>query len=414
MLKIVIVGNGVAGLRTAESVRRLGHPDPITVVGAETSFPYHRPMLSKTTLTQPTEPDAPPYVRPPSRIDELGCDFRLGSLAVRLDPHSHSVLLADGTTLPWDRLVIATGVRPRPLPGTAHPRVYLLRTFEDALALRGALSRGRRAVVIGAGPLGSEVAASAASLGLEVDLIEPLPQPMARVVGLEIGTLVAREHRRHGVRLHLRRLVRRIQTEGDALVVHLDDGTTVAADLVVVAVGSLPNIEWLSDSGLELGDGVVCDPTGAASIDGVFAVGDVASMPRGPSPVPSRIEHWMHASDSAGMVAHNLFSHAGQRRTLVEPPYVWCDLYKLKLQVLGRPSPTDEMVFAKSSSDQQAFVSLFVDNGRVTAAAALDRPRELMRCRELVRDGWTLARAMADAPWNENGADDTSHSATST
>lgn len=398
--RVVIVGAGLAGLRTAERLRRSGYDGALTLLGAETHLPYDRPPLSKALLAGTEEPAAP-LLRAPERYDELALDLRLGVRAVALG--TGVVTLSDGSQLAWDQLVIATGLLARTVPGWAGTAgVHTLRTFDDCLSLRAAASGARHATVVGAGVLGSEIAGSLRSRGLDVALVDPLPQPLCRVVGEEVGAFVADLHRSAGVTLHLGRSVASLPATGGRVTgVVLDDGTTWDTDLVVTAVGGVPDLDWLGDSGLTLDNGVVVDVHGATSLPGVWAVGDVAAVadPRGGGTV--RVEHWTAAGDLAATVATNVLAtlRGEAPKAHTELPYMWSDQYATKVQCLGLPRPGDELVMLTGSLADGAFLAAHVAGGRVQAVSAAGMPAALMRCRGAVADGVPVDELVALAPW---------------
>ncbi|OLF15536.1 NAD(P)/FAD-dependent oxidoreductase [Actinophytocola xanthii] len=375
----VIVGAGLAGLRTAERLRRLGHTGPVTVVGAEPHLPYDRPPLSKAVLTDPAAE------RPPLRAEEyaeLDLDLRLGTRATGVDLPGRRLLL-DGDAVGYDRLVVATGVRPRlPALFAGWGGVRLLRDWEDCVALRSALASARSVVVVGAGVLGCEVAATARGLGLDVTLVERLDQPLSPVLGPVIGGHVAGLHRAAGVRVLCSTEVTGLKGDGRVAGVELADGMVLPADVVVVAVGSTPNTEWLATSGLELADGVVCDNTGRTSDAHVFAAGDVARFPHPWGPGTVRFEHWTGAVDTAHLVAANLF--AERPTALSAVPYFWTDQYGLRLQALGLPAPDDELDVVAGSLAEGRFLAHYHRAGTVTGAVAIGMPGPLAKCRGLI------------------------------
>ncbi|GAA5059104.1 NADPH-dependent 2,4-dienoyl-CoA reductase/sulfur reductase-like enzyme [Thermocatellispora tengchongensis] len=395
---VVIVGGGLAGLRTAEALRRQGHSGPLTLVAAEEHLPYDRPPLSKSLLTG--QDPAPRWLRPEEAYAELGLDLRLSRRAVALDTARREVALDDGDALPYARLVIATGARARTIAAFArHANVLTLRTWDDCLALRTELGRARHVTVVGGGVLGCEIAASARTLGLEVTLVEALEQPLARVVGGTVGAAVAALHRDRGVDLRLSTSVVELLGEERAHTVVLSDGARLRTDLVVVAVGAAPNTEWLAGAGLELDDGVVCDATGAASAEGVFAAGDVARLPHPAGEGTVRLEHWSAAGDTAALVAANLFAAPGERRPLSEVPYFWSDQYDVKVQTLGLPGHGAEPVVVEGAAESGRFLALYAREGRVTGAVALSMPAALFRCRATIAERAPLSDALAAAPW---------------
>lgn len=376
MSRIVIVGGGLAGSRTAERLRRAGFDGRVTLVGGEPHAAYDRPPLSKKLLTQDEEPASPPYLRPLSDVETLA-----GVHATALHPTSATVALDDGTTLPYDQLVIATGVRPRRLFDDRRG-VHLLRTWADCLALRSALRDAKRVVVIGGGVLGCEVAASARALGRHVTVVELLDQPLYAVLGPEVGAVVAALHRAHGV--DVRCATRVAHLDGDPVErVVLADDTVLDADLVVVAAGAVPNTEWLAGSGVAVADGVVCDATGATSVANVFAAGDVARLPHPWADGTVRLEHWTSAGDTAALVARNVLAEHENRVPLTAVPYFWTDQYHTKFQVIGLPAPGDELTVVEGSLDAR-FAARYTRDGVLTGAVTVGMPAALAPFRKLV------------------------------
>ncbi|CAM3273077.1 FAD-dependent oxidoreductase [Nocardioides dubius] len=404
---VVIVGAGLAGLRTAERLRRGGYDGVLTLVGTESHPPYDRPPLSKSLLAAKETPDLP-ALRGSDRLAELDLDLRAGVTATRLDPEAHLVTLDDGSELAYDHLVIATGLAARAFPQWQGVEgVHVLRTFDDCLDLRASAARARHATVIGAGVLGSEIAATLRGRGTAVDLVDTLPQPLYRVAGDEVGAFIATLHRSHGVGLHLGRTVEELSTDdGRVREVRLDDGTRLRTDLVVVAVGASPVIDWLESSGLQLDAGVVVNDRGATSAPDVWAVGDVAAVPdpRGDGTV--RIEHWTAAGDLAATVAANVLAAlgTGEPRAHAEIPYMWSDQYDVKVQCLGLPRASDERVLLTGSLESGAFLLAFVDGGHVKAVVGAGMPAALMRCRAAVTGSWPVAELQDTAPWERRKA----------
>ena len=394
---VLVVGAGLAGLRTAERLRRLGHAGPITMVGSERIHPYDRPPLSKALLTQPDEPGAT-LLRSEDAYDELDLDLRLGRSAIRLDPESREVHLDDGSRLKYDELVIATGSAPRTISAwSGRTGVHVLRTFEDCLALRRDLATSEHATVVGGGVLGCEIAASARSLGLSVHLVEAQPQLLVRVVGAQIGAAVARLHERHGAVLHLGATVERLNGDTRVSGVVLDDGTQIRTDVLVVAVGASPDTRWLESSGLAVDDGVLCDRTGAASLPHVWAVGDVARMPAANGEGTVRLEHWTAAGDTAARVAANIV--ADEPEPLTEVPYFWSDQYDVRIQCLGLPRPDDRLTVVSGDLGEGPVLGVFDSDGRVTAAVGIGLPAQLARCRKAVADRMRLPELLEQSPW---------------
>lgn len=267
MNRIVVVGASAAGLAAAETLRREKYTGQITLVGEELLAPYDRPPLSKQILASQWEAGRL-FLRSAEQITALDLDLRLGVVATGLDLAGQRIQLSNGDPVSYDGLIIATGARPRRLPGEG---AHVMRTLNDALALRRQLGPAKRLVVVGAGFLGAESAAVANALGCDVTLLEPAPVPLAQAVGVEIGQMLAQVHHEHGVAVRTGVAVASVTGHG----VELSNGEFVAADEVLVAIGSRPNTEWLEGSGLQLEDGLVCDEYSQAATD-VYGAGDVA------------------------------------------------------------------------------------------------------------------------------------------
>jgi len=384
---IVVVGAGVAGTVTAETLRREGYDGTLTLVGAEPHLPYDRPPLSKQVLSGQWVPDRI-RLRRPDVYERLGIDLRLDTAVTRLDNSGRAVELADGSRLAADAVVVATGVRPRRLPGADGPTgVHVLRTLDDALALRAALAGGPRLVVAGAGLLGTEAAVAARALGAEVTLVGPDPVPLLGLLGPQAAGLVAAVHRELGLRFRQGRATGVESADGAVTGVRLADGTLLPADAVLVTTGSLPNTEWLRGSGVRVDDGVVCDAFGAAH-PGVWAAGDVANLPD-PRTGRRRFEHRTQATEQAVAVARNLLAGAAAR-PVAPLPYFWTDQHDLKVQVFGDVTGTDSCHIVEGSPAERKFTAVYCAEDQVRGAVAVNLPRAAQHLRPLVESG---------APW---------------
>jgi 3-phenylpropionate/trans-cinnamate dioxygenase ferredoxin reductase subunit len=394
---VVVVGASLAGLRSVEALRSQGYEGRLVWIGAERELPYDRPPLSKEVLRGEWGPERT-ALRKEASYAELRVELRLGVRAESLDLRGRAVVLAGGERVAYDGLVLATGAAPRRLPGaTDPPGVFVLRTLEDALAIRRALERRPRVAVIGAGFIGAEVAASARSLGLDVAMIDILDRPMARALDPELGALCAALHRDHGVDLHLGVGIAGFEGEGRVEAVALATGARIPADLVVVGIGVSPETGWLAGSGLALDDGVLCDATLAASAPGVVAVGDVARWRHPSYPMALRAEHWTNAVESAGAAAQRLLAGDAQVPPFAPVPFVWSDQYDAKLQIAGHASGGNEVAVVHGSLAERRFVKLYGSGGRLTGAFAMNRPRQLMAARRWIREGIAFADAVARA-----------------
>jgi 3-phenylpropionate/trans-cinnamate dioxygenase ferredoxin reductase subunit len=394
---IVVVGASLAGLRAVETLRREGYDDRLVLVGAEPHRPYDRPPLSKELLAGEWEPEQ--LTLRHQSYDDLDLDWRLERRATSLDLRAREVELHDGERIAFDGLVVATGATPRTLPGTPPlAGVFTLRTLDDSLALAELLDARPRVVVIGAGFIGSEVAATCKTKrGLDVTVLEALPVPMVRGVGPIIGDVMGELHRDHGVDLRCGVTVAGIEGDGRVERVRLGDGTAIEADVVVVGVGVAPETAWLEGSGLRLDNGVVCDETCLAA-PGVVAAGDVA---RWPNPrfggELMRVEHWTNATEQGVAAAQRLLAGESGGVPYAPVPFVWSDQYDVKIQVVGHVRGDDEVAVAHGTLDERRFVALFGRAGRLTGALGFGRPRQLMQYRRMVADGAAFADAVAHA-----------------
>ncbi|HWD25259.1 MAG TPA: FAD-dependent oxidoreductase [Acidimicrobiales bacterium] len=386
--RIVIIGAGLAGLRTAENLRRLGHTGPIALIGAEKYPPYDRPPLSKSYLESENAPT--PFLRPREAIDALDIDLRLMSRAVGLDPDARLVHLCDAADEPYDVLVIATGAVPRVLPGTA-PRagLHVLRTVDDARELAADIRRSGELLILGAGFIGCEVAATAQGIGTRVTLIEALPAPLIRVAGEDVSNEVVAMHRAHGVELRAGTRVERLTGEDRVTGVMLSTGEELPGTSILVALGVKPDVDWLSGSNLEIGDGIMCDAVGRTSAPEVFALGDVAFWEPLRPGLAGRHEHWTTAADQAVVVAQNILGGAnGKVAPFEEVPYFWSDLYGVKLQALGWPSGDLATRPFRAGASSDRLVVLYVDDQqKLTGILGFGTPRIVMSARRLLVDG---------------------------
>ncbi len=394
---IVVVGASLAGLRAVETLRREGFAGRLTLVGAERHEPYDRPPLSKDYLAGTADRAAIALRK--DGFDDLDVVLRLGETAHSLDVDARTVGISD-STVAFDGLLIATGAHPRTLPTQpALDGVHTLRTVEDADAISKWIDGGARLCVIGAGFIGAEVAATARGKGREVTVLEALPQPMVRGVGPVIGAVLARLHRAHGVDLRLGVGVQSIAGEGRVERVHLVDGSVVACDVVLVAIGALPSTDWLTDSGLTVDNGVVCDAALRAA-PGIVAAGDVCRWPNAAfDDELMRIEHWTNAAEQGVHAARTLL--AGESaEPFVTVPFVWSDQYDVKIQSAGRFSADDRMEVVSGSTDDDRFVAIFERAGRVSGVLGFSQPRRVMQYRRFIADSASFADALAFAAEN--------------
>jgi NADPH-dependent 2,4-dienoyl-CoA reductase/sulfur reductase-like enzyme len=366
--QVVVVGAGVAGTSAAETLRGQGYDGALTIVGDERHSPYHRPPLSKKLLTGQIHRagiDLAPRLDVDARVMR-------GTSARRLDMSSRTIHLQDGDedmSVGFDGLVIASGAAPRSWRGGAVPDgVSLLRTVDDCLAIRERLKSRPRVVVVGGGFIGAEVAASCRSLGLDVTVIEKSSGPMLSALGKEMAQCWAELHRAHGVELRVDVGVDAFVGNGHVAAVRLTDGSQVPADLVVVGLGVTPATDWLSDSGLQVDDGVVCDATGAAEGGSdVVAAGDVARWWHPLYDQHLRIEHWDHAARQGAAAARTLLAGPDHAEPYNEVPYFWSDQYDVKLQTLGVTTDYDDFSIVDGDPRRWEFVAAYGRAGRTIA-----------------------------------------------
>ncbi|WP_156622587.1 NAD(P)/FAD-dependent oxidoreductase [Mycobacterium sp. 852014-50255_SCH5639931] len=381
---IVIVGGGLAAARTAEQLRRSEYAGRVTIISDEVHVPYDRPPLSKEVLRKEVDDVA---LKPREWYDENDITLRLGAAATSLDTGAQTVTLADGSVIGYDELVIATGLVPRRIPTLPDlAGIRVLRTFDESMALREHASACQRAVVVGAGFIGCEVAASLRSLGVGVVLVEPQPTPLASVLGERIGELVARLHRAEGVDVRLGVGVAEVRGDERVDTVMLTDGTELAADLVVVGIGSHPATGWLEGSGIYVDNGVLCDEAGRTSAPNVWALGDVASW-RDATGHQARVEHWSNVADQTRVVVPAMLGQEVSSAVVV--PYFWSDQYDVKIQCLGEPEATDTVHLVED--DGRKFLAYYERDGVLVGVVGGGMPGKVMKVRAKIAAGAPIA-----------------------
>jgi NADPH-dependent 2,4-dienoyl-CoA reductase/sulfur reductase-like enzyme len=382
---LVIVGASLAGLRAAQSARKAGFEGELVIVGAEEHLPYTRPPLSKELLAGEQTTDG--VLLP---CDTLEAEWRLGAAATGIDRTARRVRLADGDEVPYDRLILTTGSRARPWPeaGAELDGIHLLRGLDDALALRAALDeRPRRLAIVGAGFIGCEVAQTARKQGIEVTMIDVAPTPMLPL-GPELGMWCAGLHSEHGVDLRLGSGVAALHGQGRVEAVELSDGARIDADVVLVALGALPNTEWLAGSGLKADPGLACDATLTAIGDpNILAAGDIVSWPHPLADGDAiRIEHWTVAAEQGQLAGRNVLAEPGLRKPYVDPPYFWSDQYDVKIQSIGLPARADRIELLEATADGARLVYGAERDGRLIGMIALNAARRLGAYRMALAD----------------------------
>ena len=394
--RIVIVGASLAGLAAAAFLRREGFAGSVTLIGDEPDMPYDRPPMSKQVLDGWIPPE---HAGLPLR-HEVDAQWRLGVPATGLDPESKRVLLGDESTIEYDRLLIATGTRARPWHNqdeAALDGVFTLHTSQDAAALRQRLAdRPRRVLVIGAGFTGSEVASACRDQDLAVTVVERGSAPLVGALGGVIGDVAAGLHRDHGVDLRCGITVASLDGDGNGRLrqARLSDGTTVDADLAVVALGAVRNTEWLHGSGLAVGIwGVACDAgcravdVNAVTTEDVFIAGDVARFPH---PLYDyqfvALEHWGNAVTQAEVAAHNMVSEPGDLWPHLATPVFWSQQFGINIKSVGVPTLADQVVIAQGSVSERRFVAVYGYRGRMTAAVSFDHGMWLDFYQQMIED----------------------------
>jgi len=398
---IAVVGASLAGLRIAEALRREGYGGRLTLIGAEDERPYDRPPLSKQFLVEDWDEGKLALLRGGS--EELDAEWRLGQAAVSLDASSLILTLANGERVDQvDAIVIATGARARRLPfGRDLGGILELRQLADARLLRTALASSKRVVVVGAGFIGMEVAASCRQKGLEVVVVDPLPAPLIRGLGPVLGERVAARHREAGIEFHLGVGVEGFEGESRVTGVRLSNGVTLSADVVVVGVGAAPATEWLEGAGLEIDNGVCCDATGFTGREGVYALGDCARWHNVHYPERPRFEHWTSAVEQSSVVARRILH--GEAEEFAPIPYVWTDQFDLRIAIVGEIREGDEMQVCHGKIDEDRFLALFGREDRLVAAVGFKRPRQLNACRKRIAEGISFLDAIAENSYSPSG-----------
>ncbi|MDA3646810.1 FAD-dependent oxidoreductase [Saccharopolyspora indica] len=375
MRAVAVVGSSVAGWRAAQELREQGFDGRLVIIGAEPHRPYDRPALSKEFLAGQLQPEELALGSDQEEAD-LAAEWRLGIAAVRLDTRRGAVVLADGSEVRVDGVVLATGSARRSLPGTGEaPGSHRMRTIDDALALREDVSAGARVVVVGAGLIGTEIASSCRSLGANVTLVDAQHLPLARTLGIELAPLHFAQHEDHGVRVRCGTPAIRVLTEDRVTGVELADGRVLPADAVVVEVGAEPATHWLRGSGLKLRDGVLTDSGCATAIPNVVAVGDIARYRPPHHPRTVRSDHWSTAMNQPPVAVRNLL--AG--RTVAHytgVPHFWSRQYGSTLQFAGYASPKDRITVVEGSLASRRFVAAYHRGGRQVALLAMNNPKQ--------------------------------------
>lgn len=377
---IVVVGGGLGGMRTVETIRRLGYQGSVTLVSEEELTPYDRPPLSKRLMASELG-DGPPYLRAPDAYDDF-CDLVLGHRAVALDVARREVLLDDGSRVRYGRLVLATGTRARRLDALGHD-AHVVRDYADALRLREAVEAHGSLAVVGAGFMGCEIASAVAETGADVALIESAPTPLHGALGAEVGTHVRRMQEAAGVDVHCGVKLLEHQSTGGRHRLELVDAfgvrSSVEAAVLAACVGVEPAIDWLAGTGLVEGGAVACNGFGETSIPDVYAVGDIAAWRYPSAGRAVRVEHWTTTVAQATMVAHVLVNGPEPGHELDPLHYFWSDQCGVKLQCFGLPSASDDVEVAWAADG--SLLAVYSRAGDPTAVLGIGKPKPLLALR---------------------------------
>ncbi|GAB6900391.1 FAD-dependent oxidoreductase [Kineosporia succinea] len=383
---VAVVGTGLAGLSSARALRELGFTGRIVLIGDEKHEPYDRPPLSKAFLAGEWDPSKIALGLPTDA--GLDLDWQLGRRAVGLRADGAGpgwlVELEGGDSVRADGVVIATGARARSLPGVKLDGVHTLRTLDDALALKAELVPGARLVIVGGGFIGAEIASTAVTLGVDVTLVEVAPVLLAGPLGAEAGAALSRLHASHGVGVLAGVGVSALGEGSPGRVgsVSLADGRSLLADVVVVGIGSEPNVEWLGGSGLELDGGVLTDEAGRTSLDGVVATGDCTAMHHPFAGKIMRQEHWTHAAQHpAQAVAALIGVPAPAVAPAMRVPYVWSEQYGKHFQFAGHHQPGDAVEVVDGDLDGEAFTVVYRRDGEPVGVFGVGQPKVFGRWR---------------------------------
>ena len=382
MAAYVIIGASLAGATAAITLRQEGADGTVTLIGAEHEPPYERPALSKAYL-RGEAPFEKTLVRPPAFYAEHGIETMFGTTASRIDTAQRVVELDDHRRVPFDVLLIATGGRNRrvSLPGADLDGIYGLRTLQDADRIRKEIGSGRRAVVVGMGFIGSEVAASLRLKGVEVVAIDPSETPLFRVLGPVVGQTLADLHRAHGVRTIFEDRVAAFEGRDRVQCVVTEAGLRIECDFVVIGIGIEPVTDWLEGSGIHVDNGVLVDEYCETNVSGIFAAGDVANHYHPVFDRRMRVEHWQNAIKQGAAAARNML---GRRVPYDEIHWFWSDQYDANLQYAGFHTTWQQLV-VRGSLDADSYIACYVNEGRIDAAVALNRAKDVRRVMPLIK-----------------------------
>ena len=399
---VVIIGGGLAGAKGAEALRGKGFTGPVTLISNEADAPYERPPLSKAYLAGRVGFDEA-LVHPAPWYAEHGIDLRLQTTATALDTAAHTVRLADSTTLPYGKLLLATGALPRrlPVPGADAENVLYLRSHADSDAIRATFGSGRRLVIIGAGWIGLEVGAAARGAGTAVSIVEMADLPLLSVLGRELAQVFADLHTANGVQLRLGSTLAEITVDGDrATGVRLGDGTFIAADAVVVGIGVAPDVALAEAAGLKLDNGVLVDASLRTSDPDVYAVGDIANQDHPTLGTRVRVEHWATALNQPAAAAAAMLGSTGSDAIYTDLPYFFSDQYDLGMEYIGHaPKGSYDRVAVRGDLGTREFVAFWLDDAnRIKAAMNVNVWDVIEQIKPLIISGTVIDPAQLTDP----------------
>jgi 3-phenylpropionate/trans-cinnamate dioxygenase ferredoxin reductase component len=379
---LVVVGANLTAGAAATTWREEGYDGPIVLIGEEPHPPYERPPLSKEYLRGEVSAEST-LLRPREWYEQADIELRLGVRATAIDASARIVRTSDGDDVAYDRLLVATGGRVRTVavPGADLEGVLSLRTIEQADRIKNRAASSTGVVIVGAGFIGCEVAASLRTMGLEVDVVEMLPAPLSTVLGTEVASVIEAIHRDHGVRFHLGRSISEYGGVDRVEAVVTDRGERIPGDFVVVGVGIEPNVEVVAGTGVALDDGIVVDQRCRTNVDGIFAAGDVANHWHPLFERRLRVEHYDNALKQGAAAARSML---GQDPVFDDPHWFWSDQFGHNLQYIGFAPEWDDLV-VRGSLEERSFVAFYLEGGVVRAAAGLDRGRDVRRTGRLIR-----------------------------
>lgn len=389
---VVIVGGSAAGLSAADGLREGGYDGAITVLDENIEPGFDRPMLSKGLVAQGAGAQ-PLELRSPATLAERDITVLAGHGAVGLDTDRRLVVTNYGEAIPWENLIIASGVDARRLSTTAGTPLPALRNLADLALVHDMCDSHREITIVGGGFIGLEVASSLRARGIDVMVFCPNPLPLVQTLGEDVATWLRALHRDNGVRLELDSMVATVEEVGDGYRLHLDDGRTHECDAVLAGVGVVSRTDWLTDSGVELDDGVVIDPAGRTTVPGIWAAGDVARTVDPGTGERDRFEHWTHAIEQGRHVGLNVVRGTDEPYDAV--PYVWTEQHGHTLHMYGRRRPDDEDTLVRGSLDSDQFVVVHGRGDEFRAATICGLPKDVRTYKKLLRSGATLADALA-------------------